>query len=80
MVCAFNSEGIHFLTMERTVVVSYGFADVYRWGGSEQTFSLIIWSAEAKTTFELQLYTTQAADMAGLILDYITAIMNSTSE
>ncbi|KAJ8602497.1 hypothetical protein CTAYLR_001247 [Chrysophaeum taylorii] len=54
---------------------SYGYADIYRWGGSSSVFSLYIWNAETESTFELKLSTAQAADMAGIILDYINAIM-----
>ena len=38
-------------------------------------FSLYIWSQDDEATFELKLATSQAADMASTILDYINAIM-----
>jgi hypothetical protein len=75
MVAMFNSDGLHFLNEERQILMSYGFADIYRWGGSSVQFSLIIWNADTQDTFELILSTFQAADMAGLILDFINAIM-----
>ena len=41
-------------------------------------FSLIVWNPNDEKTFELKLSTAQAADMAGIILDYINAIMAAT--
>ena len=38
-------------------------------------FSLYIYDAATEATFELKLATSQAADMAAVILDYINAIM-----
>lgn len=75
MIAAFNSDGLHFLDENRRILVSYGYADIYRWGGSSVQFSLIIWNADTQDTFEMILSTFQAADMAALILDFINAIM-----
>ena len=44
-----------------------------RWGGSSSQFSLVIGNQDTEGTFEMSLYTSQAADMSGLILDYIHA-------
>ena len=54
---------------------TFGYADIYRWGGSSSQFSLYIWYQPSEATFELKLATSQAADMAAIILDYINAIM-----
>ena len=78
LIAAFNSEGLHFLDENRRILMSYGYADIYRWGGSSVQFSLIIWNADTQDTFEMILTTFQAADMAALILDFINAIMAST--
>jgi len=78
VVAAFNSDGLHFLDENRKILLSYGYADIYRWGGSSVQFSLIIWNADTQDTFELILTTYQAAHMAALILDFINAIMEST--
>lgn len=78
MIVAFNSEGLHFLNLERETLASFGYADIYRWGGSSSQFSIIIWNAEAQDTEDVSMYTSQAADMASLILDYINAIMATT--
>lgn len=104
LVIAFNSEGLHFLTLNRVrggevapavrgvaargaggsrrfgftpqeIVKSYGYADIYRWGGSSSQFSIIIWNADTQDTDDVSMHTSQAADMAALILDYINAIM-----
>ena len=64
--------------MKLNVLHSYGYADIYRWGGSSVQFSLIIWNADTQDTFEMILSTFQAADMAARILDFINAIMAST--
>lgn len=74
---AFCHSGMWILDMDYQVKYSFGFADIYRWGGSSSQFSLIIWNTKTETTFELKLATAQAADMAGIILDYINAIMAS---
>ena len=78
LIAAFNSDGLHFLDANRRILMSYGYADIYRWGGSSVQFSLIIWNADTQDTFEMILSTFQAADMAALILDFINAIMAST--
>ena len=80
MIAAFNSDGLHFLDDNRRILMSYGYADIYRWGGSSVQFSLIIWNADTQDTFEMILNTSQAADMAALILDFINAIMASTQQ
>ena len=61
--------------LEQEIVQSFGYADIYRWGGSSSQFSIIIWNAETQDTDDVSMHTTQAADMAALILDYINAIM-----
>ena len=67
--------GMWIFDMDTNILHSYGYADIYRWGGSSSQFSLIIWNQATESTFELKLSTAQAADMAGIILDYINAIM-----
>lgn len=78
LIVGFNSEGLHFLNEERETLASFGYADIYRWGGSSSQFSIIIWNAETQDTDDVSMFTSQAADMASLILDYITAIMATT--
>jgi hypothetical protein len=78
MIADFNSDGLHFLDpacMSRKVLMSVGYADMYRWGGSSEGFSLIIGNADTQDTFEMNLATCQAAEMAALIQDFINAIM-----
>jgi len=58
--------------------MSFGYADIYRWGGSSTQFSVIIWNAESQDTDDVSMFTSQAADMAALILDYINSIMATT--
>jgi len=79
-IVALNSEGLHFLSEERETLASFGYADVYRWGGSSTSFSLICWNAETQDTDDVSMFTSQAADMAALILDYINSIMAASSE
>jgi hypothetical protein len=78
LIIAFNSEGLHFLNEDRDTLASFGYADIYRWGGSSTQFSIIIWNAETQDTDDVSMFTSQAADMAALILDYINAIMATT--
>ncbi len=73
---ALNSEGLHFLNGARETLASYGYADIYRWGGSSTQFSIIIWNPETEDTDDVNMHTSQAADMASLILDYINAIVS----
>ena len=78
---AFGHSGMHILDSETyDKLHNFGYADVCRWGGSSSIFSLFIWNTSDETTFELKLSTSQAADMAGIILDYINAIMANTEE
>ena len=63
---AFNQKGLWIFTMDLTTIVHFGYADIYRWGGSSVQFSLIIWNADTQDTFEMILTTFQAADMAAL--------------
>lgn len=81
MSVAFGHGGMYILDSETyDVLHHFGYADVCRWGGSSSIFSLFIWNLADETTFELKLSTSQAADMAGIILDYINAIMANTEE
>jgi len=77
-IIALNYEGLHFLNEERETLSSFGYADIYRWGGSSTQFSIIIWNPTAQDTDTVSMFTSQAADMAALILDYINAIMAAT--
>lgn len=72
----FNSEGMHMYTFDRSLIYSFAFGEIYRWGGSSSQFSLIIWDSEIKESFELIVTTAQAADMAAIILDHIRTIMS----
>ncbi|KAA0155260.1 hypothetical protein FNF27_01564 [Cafeteria roenbergensis] len=77
---ALNSEGLHFLDDAKETLSTFGFADIYRWGGSSTQFSIILWNAEDDETEEVTFFTDQAADIASLILDYINAIMAAGDE
>jgi hypothetical protein len=59
LIVAFNSEGLHFINLERETLASYGYADIYRWGGSSSQFSIIIWNAERQDTDDVAMFTTQ---------------------
>mmetsp|Transcript_46143 Transcript_46143/g.128229 ORF Transcript_46143/g.128229 Transcript_46143/m.128229 type:complete len:103 (+) Transcript_46143:2785-3093(+) len=83
----FGPTGIHILDSEAFLrdgatkdcaLISYGYADLYRWGGSASKFSVIIWSSAKETTFEFGMSTSQAAAMAAIVSDYIEAIMATT--
>lgn len=71
----FNAEGMHVYNLRRTLLVSFPYADIYRWGGSSSQFSLIMADQSMTDSFEFVIITGQAADMAAIILDHIRAIM-----
>ena len=78
---AFGHGGLRILdTPSWSVLHEFGFADVCRWGGSSSVFSLFLYNEETESTDELKLSTSQAADMAGIILDYISAIMEEQGD
>jgi len=72
----FNAEGMHVYSLSRQLLVSFTYADIYRWGGSSSQFSLIMADASLADSFEFVIITGQAADMAAIILDHIRAIMS----
>ena len=78
LIIALNSEGLHFLNEQKETLASFGYADIYRWGGSSTQFSIIIWNPEQEDTDDVNMHTSQAADMASLILDYINAIVSGS--
>jgi len=47
-IIALNSEGLHFLNEDRETLATYGYADIYRWGGSSTQFSIIIWNPDTQ--------------------------------
>ncbi|RYY36711.1 hypothetical protein EON62_01580, partial [archaeon] len=49
-IVALNSEGLHFLNEERETLISFGYPDIYRWGGSSTQFSIIIWNPATNVT------------------------------
>ena len=62
----------------RSLDVRAGAVCARSWGGSSTQFSVIIWNAATQDTDDVSVFTSQAADMASLILDYINAIMATT--
>jgi hypothetical protein len=75
IILAFNAEGMHIYSTNRACLISYPYADIYRWGGSSSQFSLIMADDSLPDSFEFVVITGQAADMAAIILDHIRAIM-----
>lgn len=76
---AFNATGLHiFDSADMSVELhAFGFADIYKWGGSSTQFVMVLWDGQAQKQFELMVVTAQAPDMATIILDYIHAIMQA---
>ena len=72
---AFNAEGMHVYTFARKLLLSFPYSDICRWGGSSSQFSLIMADDQTSESYEFVLVTSQAADMAAVILDHIRAIM-----
>ena len=76
LIVAFNSEGLHFINLERETLASYGYADIYRWGGSSSQFSIIIWNAERQDTDDVAMYTTQVRHCHGAVC--VQPLLSST--
>jgi hypothetical protein len=72
---AFNAEGMHLYSFSRKLLMSFPYSDICRWGGSSSQFSLIMADDQSGESYEFVLVTSQAADMAAIILDHIRAIM-----
>jgi hypothetical protein len=79
LLLVFNDGGMHLFDWDKNPIRSFGFSDIYRWGGSSSQFSLIIWDENERDTFELLLHTPQAQDMGAIIMDHIKAIMANRS-
>jgi len=75
LILAFNSEGMHIYNFSRQLLISFPYSDICRWGGSSSQFSLIMADDQTNESYEFVLITSQAADMAAIILDHIRAIM-----
>jgi len=75
VVAVFHCDGLYLLDQQYNRIKSYNYADLYRWGGSTSQFTLTIWNQETQSTFELLLKTTQASDMAAILVDYIDRLM-----
>jgi myosin-7 len=80
LMVAFNSEGMHIYNFSRQALVSFPYSDICRWGGSSSQFSLIMADDQTNESYEFVLITSQAADMAAIILDHIRAIMAEQEE
>jgi hypothetical protein len=75
LILGFNTEGLQIYDFQRQFLLQFPFADIYRWGGSSSQFSLIMADEGIADSFEFVVTTSQAADMAAVILDHIRAIM-----
>ncbi len=75
LILGFNSTGMHIFDLGKNLLHTFGYADIFRWGGSSCQFSLIMALEGSDDTFEMIVSTFQAADMAAIILDEIHAIM-----
>ena len=72
-----NSDGL-YLCDGQTEISHWGYADIYRWGGSGRRFSAQMWDAEAQATYDLRFLTKQGEVISNYLLDMIEAIMAST--
>ena len=84
LILGFNADGMHVFDLQRHLVCTFPYGDIYRWGGSSSQFSLIMADdslIEAGVdSFEFVIVTAQAADMAATILDHIKAVMAEQME
>ena len=73
---AFNYEGLAIFNMNNECIVSFPFAEIFRWGGSSGLFSIILGDESSGTQFDLSVITAQSSDIAACILDHIRGIMD----
>ena len=74
-----NYEGVHVYTFDYTCLVSFPYSDIVEWSGSSDEFTIMI-TLPHDETYEFTLITAQASDIAAIIIDYITAIMEDLKE
>lgn len=75
---SFSHIGLTICDMEKKPLLTFAFSEIYRWGGSSSQFSLILSdNPTISSSMELVVVTTQAQDMAAIILDYIRALMKA---
>lgn len=75
LILGFNFKGMHIFDIGKNLLHAFNYADIFRWGGSSNQFSLILSVDGSEDAFEMTVSTSQAADMAAIILDMIHAIM-----
>jgi myosin-7 len=69
-----NYEGVHVYTFDYVLLASFAYSDIVEWSGSSDEFTIII-NLPHDETYEFTIITAQAPDIAAIIMDYITAIM-----
>jgi len=74
-----NYEGVHVYTFDYTCLVSFQYSDIVEWSGSSEEFTILI-TLPCDETYEFTIITAQAPDIAAIIIDYITAIMENIKE
>lgn len=55
--CARTPGSVHGQSLEELHL--FGFADIYKWGGSSSQFCLVLWDQHTQATFELSVVTAQ---------------------
>ena len=76
----FNATGFHILDFRtQEDLFTVGYPDIYKWGGSSQTFSLMIF-ADPNNTFEVSGVTSQAAEANTIILDTVKFLVDKTAD
>ena len=77
MLMLLNSDGL-YLCDGQTVLQHWGYADIYRWGGSNRKFSSQMYDKELEATFDLRFNTKHGQTISDYLLEMIEAIMSST--
>ena len=79
LLCAFNSEGLHFLraTESRDTLFSFSYADIYRWGGSATEFSVILWDADGQDTGDAAMFTAQVWK-GNIVANFLVAVITAS--
>ena len=75
LILGFNAEGLHIFDTDLKFIRSFEYEKIYRWGGSASQFCIILFDSNLEESFDLVVITTQASDMASIIIDHIEFLL-----
>ena len=80
LILGFNAKGLHVYDTDLNFIMLFKYGEIYRWGGSASQFCIILFDANANESFDLVVATTQASDMASIIIDHIESLLTEQQE